>query len=91
MELNSIDHPCLLADLLDRETQILYGSRFPNLETKLNRISRLANRYITLLTNVRFGSLLTDMETAYKMFFRKTLDGLRLRCVHFNFRPEIMP
>jgi dolichol-phosphate mannosyltransferase len=38
---------------------------------------------------VLFGSHLTDMETAYKMFFRETLDGVKLRCLHFDFEPEI--
>ena len=29
------------------------------------------------------------METAYKMFFRETLNEIRLRCVRFDFEPEI--
>jgi hypothetical protein len=44
---------------------------------------------LTLLTNVLFGARLTDMETAYKVFRRETLDGIRLRCVGFDFEPEI--
>jgi hypothetical protein len=42
-----------------------------------------------VLTNVLFGSRLTDMETAYKVFKREALDGIRLRCVGFDFEPEI--
>ena len=48
-----------------------------------------ANRFLTLLTNVLFGGRLTDMETAYKVFRRETLAGIRLRCVGFDFEPEI--
>ena len=42
-----------------------------------------------MLTNILFGARLTDMETAYKVFRREALDGIRLRCVGFDFEPEI--
>jgi hypothetical protein len=79
----------LLASLFDQKAQVVYGSRFLNLKVKVNRTSLLANRFLTMLTNVFFGAHLTDMETAYKLFFREALDGIRLRCVHFDFEPEI--
>jgi dolichol-phosphate mannosyltransferase len=89
MELNPQEYPILLAPLLTKETQVVYGSRFLQLKVQVNRTARLANRFLTILTNVLFGAHLTDMETAYKMFFREALDGIRLRCVHFDFEPEI--
>jgi glycosyltransferase involved in cell wall biosynthesis len=89
MELNPEEYPHLLAPLLDQKAQVVYGSRFLNLKVKVNRTSLLANRFLTMLTNVLFGAHLTDMETGYKMFFREALDGIRLRCVHFDFEPEI--
>jgi glycosyltransferase involved in cell wall biosynthesis len=89
MELNPEEYPLLLAPLLEQKSQVVYGSRFLNSKVKVNRTSLLANRFLTMLTNVLFGSHLTDMETAYKMFFRETLDSIRLRCVHFDFEPEI--
>jgi hypothetical protein len=58
-------------------------------KARLNRTSRLANRFLTILTNLLFSGNLTDMETAYKMFYREALDGIRLRCVRFDFEPEI--
>jgi hypothetical protein len=42
-----------------------------------------------MLTNVLYGAALTDMETAYKVFRREVLTGLRLRCVGFDFEPEL--
>jgi hypothetical protein len=50
---------------------------------------RLANRFLTTLTNILFGGRLTDMETAYKVFTREALAGIHLRCVGFDFEPEI--
>ena len=41
------------------------------------------------LTNILFAARLTDMETAYKVFRRHVLDGVRLRCVGFDFEPEL--
>jgi glycosyltransferase involved in cell wall biosynthesis len=89
MELDPNEYPRLLTHLLNQETQIVYGSRFLNSKVKLKRTSQLANRFLTFLTNLLYGSHLTDMETAYKMFLRETMNGIRLRCVRFDFEPEI--
>jgi dolichol-phosphate mannosyltransferase len=89
MELDPNEYPRLLSPLLNHETKIVYGSRFLNSKVKLKRESFLANRLLTFLTNLLYGSRLTDMETAYKMFFRESMDGIRLRCVRFDFEPEI--
>jgi glycosyltransferase involved in cell wall biosynthesis len=89
LELDPKEFPRLIASLLDSENRIVYGSRFLNSKVKLNRTSFLANRLLTFLTNLLYGSHLTDMETAYKMFFREVMDGIHLRCVRFDFEPEI--
>jgi hypothetical protein len=51
--------------------------------------TRLANRFLTLLTNVLYRGRLTDMETAYKVMRREALDGIRLRTVGFDIEPEL--
>ncbi len=89
LELNPNEYPRLLPQLLNQQTKVVYGSRFRDSSAKLNRTSRLANWFLTGLTNLLYGAHLSDMETAYKMFFRETLAGIRLRCVHFDFEPEI--
>ncbi|NJD60135.1 MAG: glycosyl transferase [Anaerolineales bacterium] len=89
MELDPSEYPRLLSPLLDQRARVVYGSRFLHSKVKLNRTSRLANRFLTTLSNLLFGGHLTDMETAYKMFYREALDGIRLRCVRFDFEPEI--
>jgi dolichol-phosphate mannosyltransferase len=89
LELDPNDYPSLVTPILNHETKIVYGSRFLHSKVKINRTSFLANRFLTILTNILFGGHLTDMETAYKMFLRETLDGVRLRCVRFDFEPEI--
>ena len=89
LELDPNEYGRLLAPILEGRAQIVYGSRFlaPSQRIALRR--RLANRFLTTLTNILFGARLTDMETAYKVFRREALDGIRLRCVGFDFEPEI--
>ncbi len=89
LELDPNEYGRLLAPILDGRTQIVYGSRFlaPSGRVALRR--RLANRFLTVLTNILFSGNLTDMETAYKVFTREALDGIRLRCVGFDFEPEV--
>ena len=89
LELDPNEYGRLLAPILDGRAQVVYGSRFlaPTGPVALRR--RLANRFLTMLTNLLFGGRLTDMETAYKVFRRSALDGIRLRCVGFDFEPEV--
>ena len=89
LELDPNEYGRLLAPILEGRAQIVYGSRFlaPSHRIALRR--RLANRLLTILTNILFGARLTDMETAYKVFRREALDGIKLRCVGFDFEPEI--
>ncbi|HEX3703822.1 MAG TPA: glycosyltransferase family 2 protein [Vicinamibacterales bacterium] len=88
LELDPQQHMRLVQPILDGRTRIVYGSRFAGGSTHIPRRSRVANRALTMLTNVLYGSRLTDMETAYKVFRRELLDGMRLRCVGFDFEPE---
>ena len=89
LELDPNEYGRLLAPILDGRAQVVYGSRFlaPTGRVALHR--RVANRVLTTLTNLLFGGRLTDMETAYKVFRRSALDGIRLRCVGFDFEPEV--
>jgi glycosyltransferase involved in cell wall biosynthesis len=89
LELDPGEYGRLLAPILDGRAAIVYGSRFLEATGRVALRRRIANRALTLLTNVLFGARLTDMETAYKVFRREALDGIRLRCVGFDFEPEI--
>lgn len=89
LELDPNDYSKLLVPLLKNETKVVYGSRFLNSNVNLKKTSRLANQFLTFLTNLLFASHLSDMETAYKMFYRDALNSISLRCVRFDFEPEI--
>jgi len=90
LELDPNEYGRLLQPILDGKTDVVYGSRFLNARRRgIPLRTRLANGFLTALTNLLFGVRLTDMETAYKVFRRDALKGVRLRCVHFDFEPEI--
>jgi hypothetical protein len=77
-----------LIDAIDKDHKIIYGSRFLT-RKKIPLISLLANKFLTLLTNIFFGSHLTDMETCYKLCSSEILKGLKLKSDGFEIEPEI--
>ena len=89
LELDPNEYGRLLAPILEGRAEVVYGSRFLNPNDRVALRRRLANRFLTLLTNVMFGGRLTDMETAYKVFKRDVIERIRLRCVGFDFEPEV--
>ena len=48
----------------------------------------VANQMLTLMTNILYNTILTDMETGYKVFRREVIDGMVLRANSFDFEPE---
>ncbi len=89
LELDPNEFGRLIEPIIAGRADVVYGSRFLSRTARVAARRRLANRFLTVLTNVIFGGRLTDMETAYKVFRRDALDGIRLRCVGFDFEPEI--
>lgn len=89
LELDPEEYGGLLAPILAGESDVVYGSRFLRRTHAVPLRTRAANKALTWLTNILFGARLTDMETAYKVFRRGALHGIKLRCVGFDFEPEL--
>jgi glycosyltransferase involved in cell wall biosynthesis len=85
--------PAQLATLVDPivrgDAQVVYGSRFMNGDVKAPWLTRAANRGLTTMTNVLYGSSLTDMETCYKLMRTDVARSLNLRANRFDIEPEI--
>jgi glycosyltransferase involved in cell wall biosynthesis len=88
LELDPEEYGRLLAPIVEGRASVVFGSRFLRPVARVRLRSRIANKSLTWLTNLLFGARLTDMETAYKMFRREVIDGIRWRCVAFDFEPE---
>jgi glycosyltransferase involved in cell wall biosynthesis len=89
LEMDPREYERLLAPIVEGRADVVYGSRFLSGHNKVPWRTRVANRFLTLLTNILFGSRLSDMETAYKVFRIDVVRSLRLRCVRFDFEPEV--
>jgi len=85
------DIPLLLTPLMRGEADVVYGSRFRGRfwPAGMALANMVANRFLTLLTNLLFFSRLSDMETCYKLVKKSALAGIRLKTKRFDFEPEI--
>jgi glycosyltransferase involved in cell wall biosynthesis len=81
----------LLAPLRQGDADVVFGSRFLTGETRrvLFFWHYLANRFLTLATNVFSNLNVSDMETCYKVFRRQVIQGMTLTENRFGFEPEV--
>ena len=91
LEYDPAEYPRLIAPILADKGDVVYGSRFVGSESHrvLYFWHYVANRFLTLLSNMFTNLNLTDMETGYKIFRRETLQQLRLREDRFGFEAEV--
>jgi len=89
LEYDPEDWPRLLAPILKGKARVVYGSRFTGERKNMLFWHWVGNRFLSLVTNVLYNTTLSDMETCYKLFDRRLLDGIRLRSDRFGFEPEV--
>ncbi len=91
LEYDPQDYPKLLEPILNGRADVVYGSRF--LPTPQRRVHRfwhmLANRFLTLLSNMFTNLHLTDMETCYKVMRAEVLRGVQIKSNRFGVEPEL--
>jgi glycosyltransferase involved in cell wall biosynthesis len=69
---------------------VVYGSRFYGRPHRsLYYHHYIGNRIISILFNILYNQMLTDIEVCYKMFTREVLQGLALTAEGFGFEIEI--
>jgi len=89
LELNPAEYPRLLGPIISGKADVVYGSRFREIANRVPMLTRLANWFLVWFTNLLYGSNLTDMATAYKVFRRDVIKGLNLKSARFEFEPEV--
>ena len=90
LEYNPKDYVSLLIPILEGRTNVVYGSRFlggPRAAMSLSHT--LGNKGVTWLTNLLYGTVLTDMETCYKCFRRDVIAGMTLHSQRFEIEAEL--
>jgi glycosyltransferase involved in cell wall biosynthesis len=89
LELDPAQLPALIAPVINGQTPVVYGSRFLAGRPPAPWLSLLANRTLTAITNLMYGSSLTDMETCYKVMRTDVARDLKLAANGFEIEPEI--
>ena len=89
LELDPAQLGALVEPLLQGEADVVYGSRFLGRRPDAPWLTLVANRTLTSLTNILYGSSITDMETCYKIMRTTVARGLGLTADRFDIEPEI--
>ena len=89
LELDPAQLGRLVEPRLNHEADVIYGSRFLAARPDAPWLTLVANRVLTALTNLLYGSSITDMETCYKIMRTPIARGLGLTADRFDIEPEI--
>lgn len=89
LEYDPREYPNLLLPIREQVADVVYGSRFlggPHRSTMFWHM--VANQLLTLMTNILYNNILTDMETGYKVFRSEVVEGITIKARRFDFEPE---
>jgi glycosyltransferase involved in cell wall biosynthesis len=89
LEYSPEEFPQLIELICDGRADVVYGSRFIGRHRVFLFTHYLGNRVLTLLTNVLYNTMLTDMETCYKVMRTDVLRSMTLRSNGFGIEPEL--
>jgi len=85
-----------LTKQIQGDKSVIYGTRLNRLphfkkeeKRRLFILHYLGNRFLSLITSLLYGQWITDMETCYKLFPKKAVEGMKIRARGFEFEPEI--
>jgi glycosyltransferase involved in cell wall biosynthesis len=89
LEYDPRDYVVMLKPIEEGLADVVYGSRFLGGPRRVVMFwHMIANKLLTFATNLLYNTILSDMETGYKVFRREALQGVKLRANRFDFEPE---
>ncbi|MBL8057081.1 MAG: glycosyltransferase family 2 protein [Anaerolineales bacterium] len=90
LEYDPRDYPALLRPIEEGLAAVVYGSRFLGAPRRAMMFwHMIANQLLTLMTNILYDTILSDMETGYKVFRADVIKGIPLHSRRFDFEPEV--
>ncbi len=90
LEYDPADYLRLLQPIVEEKADVVYGSRFIGETHRVHLYwHSVANRGLTLLSNMFSNLNLTDMEVCYKVFRREVIQNITLKSDRFGFEPEV--
>ena len=90
LEYDPAEYPRLIQPIRDGHADVVFGSRFAGSPRRVLFFwHTVANRLLTLLSNMCTNLNLTDMETCYKVFRADILKQIPIRSNRFGLEPEL--
>ena len=89
LEYDPRDYKQLVDPIVEGRAKVVYGSRFLGPRMAMFFWHMLANMALTLMTNLLYDAILSDMETGYKAFRADVIKNMTLRSHRFDFEPEV--
>jgi glycosyltransferase involved in cell wall biosynthesis len=89
LEYSPEEYPQLIELICDGKADVVYGSRFLGRHRAFLFAHYVGNKFLTLATNVLYNTMLTDMETCYKVMKVEVLRSMTLRSNGFGIEPEL--
>lgn len=89
LEYSPEEFPSLIELICQGRADVVYGSRFLGRHRVFLFTHYAGNRLLTLVTNLLFNTMLTDMETCYKAMRTEVLRSMTLRSDGFGIEPEL--
>jgi glycosyltransferase involved in cell wall biosynthesis len=91
LEYDPLEYPRVIQPIIDGDADVVLGSRFlGGSDFGGYSQNRMANKGLTVLSNLFTGLHLTDMETCYKAFKREIIQSIEIEENRFGFEPEIV-
>lgn len=81
--------PELIRPIVEGKAEVVYGSRFLGSISGMKLANYIANRLLTLFANLLYQAGITDEATCYKAFRADIIKSLPLKCLRFEFCPEV--
>jgi glycosyltransferase involved in cell wall biosynthesis len=89
LEYHPEEYPLLTNLITSGRADVVYGSRFLGTHRVFLLTHYLGNRLLTFITNVLYNTMLTDMETCYKVMRIDVLRSMELKSNGFGIEPEL--
>jgi glycosyltransferase involved in cell wall biosynthesis len=89
LEYSPEEYPELTGLICSGRADVVFGSRFLGRHRVFLLTHYLGNRLLTFIANVLYNTMLTDMETCYKVMRTDVLRSMELRSNGFGIEPEI--